>query len=159
MQMKVDRRMRNGLLLTNSYTLGRAYSFSNGDGGGTISTPADLGARLSADDVRLDAQLRQQFRLHAPVGTRRQVDARGRHRQGARRLAGDRRRLGHLGYANRLHGQRRWSARAWQLEHAERHRNAGRPRRHRVGRALVRHVRVLRSRQQRRGATSSGAVF
>jgi Carboxypeptidase regulatory-like domain len=41
MQVKVDRRMRNGLLLTNSYTLGRAYSFSNGDGGGTISTPAD----------------------------------------------------------------------------------------------------------------------
>ncbi len=41
MQMKVDRRMRNGLLLTNSYTLGRAYSFANGDGAGTISTPAD----------------------------------------------------------------------------------------------------------------------
>ena len=53
-----------------------------------------LGARLSADDVRLDAQLRQQFRLHASVGTRRQVDERGRHRQGARRLAGDGRRLG-----------------------------------------------------------------
>jgi hypothetical protein len=34
--------MRNGLLLTNSYTLGRAYSFSNGDGGPTISTPADF---------------------------------------------------------------------------------------------------------------------
>jgi len=42
MQVKVDRRMRNGLLLTNSYTLGRAYSFSNGDGGPTISTPADI---------------------------------------------------------------------------------------------------------------------
>ena len=41
MQVKVDRRMRNGLLLTNSYTFGRAYSFANGDGGGTISTPAD----------------------------------------------------------------------------------------------------------------------
>ena len=41
MQVKVDRRMRNGLLLTNSYTLARAYSFSNGDGGPTISTPAD----------------------------------------------------------------------------------------------------------------------
>jgi len=41
MQIKVDRRMRNGLLLTNSYTLGRAYSFANGDGAGTISTPAD----------------------------------------------------------------------------------------------------------------------
>lgn len=41
MQVKVDRRMRGGLLLTNSYTFARAYSFSNGDGGPTISTPAD----------------------------------------------------------------------------------------------------------------------
>ena len=41
MQVKVDRRMRNGLSLTNSYTLSRAYGFANGDGAGTISTPAD----------------------------------------------------------------------------------------------------------------------
>ncbi len=41
MQVKLDRRMRGGLLLTNSYTFGRAYSFANGDGAGTISTPAD----------------------------------------------------------------------------------------------------------------------
>ena len=41
MQVKVDRRMRGGLLLTNSYTLGRGYSYINGDGtGGTIATPA-----------------------------------------------------------------------------------------------------------------------
>jgi hypothetical protein len=43
LQMKVDRRMRGGLLLTNSYTLGRGYSYTNGDGtGGTIPTPADI---------------------------------------------------------------------------------------------------------------------
>jgi hypothetical protein len=42
MQVKVDRRMRGGLLVTNSYTLGRAYSYSNGDGGPTIRTPADF---------------------------------------------------------------------------------------------------------------------
>ena len=43
MQIKVDRRMRGGLLLTNSYTLGRGYSYTNGDGtGGTIPTPADI---------------------------------------------------------------------------------------------------------------------
>jgi hypothetical protein len=43
MQLKVDRRMRGGLLLTNSYTLGRGYSYSNGDGtGGDIPTPADI---------------------------------------------------------------------------------------------------------------------
>ena len=41
MQVKIDRRMRGGLALTNSYTLGRAYSFSNGDGGPSISTPAN----------------------------------------------------------------------------------------------------------------------
>jgi hypothetical protein len=43
MQLKVDRRMRGGLLITNSYTLGRGYSYTNGDGtGGTIPTPADI---------------------------------------------------------------------------------------------------------------------
>ena len=42
MQVKVDRRMRGGLLVTNSYTLGRAYSYSNGDGSATIRTPADF---------------------------------------------------------------------------------------------------------------------
>jgi hypothetical protein len=43
LQLKVDRRMRGGLLLTNSYTLGRGYSYTNGDGsGGGIPTPADI---------------------------------------------------------------------------------------------------------------------
>ena len=43
MQIKVDRRMRGGLLVTNSYTLGRGFSYINGDGtGGTIPTPADI---------------------------------------------------------------------------------------------------------------------
>ena len=57
---------------------GARYSFSNGDGWRDDLYAGRLGARLSADDVRLDAQLRQQFRLHASVGTRRQVDAGGR---------------------------------------------------------------------------------
>lgn len=42
MQVKVDRRMKNGLLVTNSYTLGRGYNFFNGDSNGGISTPADF---------------------------------------------------------------------------------------------------------------------
>jgi hypothetical protein len=43
MQIKLDRRMRGGLSLTNSYTLGRGYSYTNGDGtGGGIPTPADI---------------------------------------------------------------------------------------------------------------------
>ena len=41
MQVKVDRRMSGGLLVTNSYTLGRAYSYSDGDGAPTIRTPAE----------------------------------------------------------------------------------------------------------------------
>ncbi len=40
MQVKVDRRMRGGLLVTNSYTLGRGYNYFNGDSNGTIATPA-----------------------------------------------------------------------------------------------------------------------
>ena len=42
MQVKLDRRFRNGLLMTNSYTLSRGYNYFNGDGNGTISTPADF---------------------------------------------------------------------------------------------------------------------
>jgi len=42
MQVKVDRRLRDGLQMTNSYTLGRGYNYFNGDSNGTISTPADF---------------------------------------------------------------------------------------------------------------------
>jgi hypothetical protein len=42
MQVKFDRRLRNGLSMTNSYTLGRGYNYFNGDSNGTISTPADF---------------------------------------------------------------------------------------------------------------------
>jgi hypothetical protein len=41
MQIKVDRRMTGGLLMTNSYTLGRGYNYYQGDSNGTIATPAD----------------------------------------------------------------------------------------------------------------------
>lgn len=39
LQVKVDRRFRNGLLVTNSYTLGRSMDLANENGG--ISTPID----------------------------------------------------------------------------------------------------------------------
>jgi len=42
MQVKVDRRMTGGLLMTNSYTLGRGYNYFQGDSNGTIATPADF---------------------------------------------------------------------------------------------------------------------
>jgi len=41
LQMKVDRRFSGGLLVTNSYTLGRSKNYSNGDSNGAIQTPAD----------------------------------------------------------------------------------------------------------------------
>ena len=40
LQVKLDRRFSNGLLWTNSYTLGRARDYSNDNGG--IGTPADM---------------------------------------------------------------------------------------------------------------------
>ena len=62
MQVKVDHRLKGGLMVTNSYTLGRAYSYSNGDGGPTISTPAlpergwqQLTASAAAQAVKLRA--------------------------------------------------------------------------------------------------------
>jgi hypothetical protein len=40
MQAKIDRRFMNGILVTNSYTLGRARNFADDNGG--IATPADI---------------------------------------------------------------------------------------------------------------------
>jgi hypothetical protein len=42
LQAKVDRRFRNGFLMTNSYTFGRAKNYFDGDSNGSISTPADI---------------------------------------------------------------------------------------------------------------------
>lgn len=42
MQVKVDRRFKNGFLITNSYTLGRGESYDGGDSNGAIGTPADI---------------------------------------------------------------------------------------------------------------------
>ncbi|MBA2356029.1 MAG: TonB-dependent receptor, partial [Acidobacteria bacterium] len=40
LQAKIDRRFRNGVLITNSYTLGRGRNFADDNGG--IATPADM---------------------------------------------------------------------------------------------------------------------
>jgi Carboxypeptidase regulatory-like domain/TonB dependent receptor-like, beta-barrel len=42
LQVKIDRRFANGILFTNSYTLGRGKSFNTGDSNSGIPTPADL---------------------------------------------------------------------------------------------------------------------
>ena len=72
LQIKVDRRMRGGLLLTNSYTLGRGYSYINGDGtGGTIPTPADIERswqRTSNDSTHSYANQLPDFLPFGPQG-------------------------------------------------------------------------------------------
>src|SRR4051812_23276942 len=42
LQTKLDRRFSNGFLVTTSYTLGRGWSYVNGDSNTTIATPADI---------------------------------------------------------------------------------------------------------------------
>jgi hypothetical protein len=42
LQTKLDRRFSNGVLITTSYTLGRGWSYINGDSNSGISTPADI---------------------------------------------------------------------------------------------------------------------
>ena len=64
------------------------------------------GTRLAAHHLRLHAQLRQQLRVSAAVGTRRQMASRGRHWQSPGRLAGDGRVFGDLRDTDRLHRER-----------------------------------------------------
>jgi hypothetical protein len=42
MQLKVDRRFKNNFLVTNSYTLGRGYTYNGDDSNSNISTPANV---------------------------------------------------------------------------------------------------------------------
>jgi hypothetical protein len=60
LQVKLDRRFTNGLLLTNSYTLGRGRSYTNGDSNSGIATPADIQRSWARTD---------QDRLHSFVSS------------------------------------------------------------------------------------------
>ncbi len=60
LQVKLDRRFSNGLLMTNSYTLGRGRSYSGGDSNGGPATPADLQRSWARTD---------QDRLHSYVSS------------------------------------------------------------------------------------------
>jgi hypothetical protein len=42
MQLKLDRRFKNNFLITNSYTLGRGYTYNGDDSNSNISTPANI---------------------------------------------------------------------------------------------------------------------
>jgi hypothetical protein len=68
MQVKVDRRMRGGLLVTNSYTLGRSYSYSNGDSGAEIQTPADLSRSWSRTTFDSTHSFTSSFVYLLPMG-------------------------------------------------------------------------------------------
>src|SRR5262249_736647 len=60
LQVKLDRRFSNGVLLQNSYTLGRGWSYINGDSNSGISTPADIERSWARTD---------QDRLHSFVSS------------------------------------------------------------------------------------------
>src|SRR5262245_39275203 len=60
LQVKLDRRFSNGFLVNTSYTLGRGWSYINGDSNSGISTPADIERSWARTD---------QDRLHSFVSS------------------------------------------------------------------------------------------
>jgi hypothetical protein len=69
MQFKIDRRMRGGLLITNSYTIGRGYSYINGDGtAGTIATPADIERSYQRTSFDSTHSFANSFLYQLPLG-------------------------------------------------------------------------------------------
>jgi hypothetical protein len=51
LQAKIDRRFKNGFLMTNSYTFGRGKNYGGGDSNGGISTPADIERSYGLSDI------------------------------------------------------------------------------------------------------------
>jgi hypothetical protein len=68
LQMKLDRRFSNGLLVTTSYTLGRGLSYTNGDSNSVIATPADLQRSWARTDQDRLHSLNVSFLYQLPVG-------------------------------------------------------------------------------------------
>ena len=65
LQVKLDRRFRNGWLVTNSYTYGSAWDYANDNGG--PSTPADPELQLGPRELRPQAHLRVVVRVVAAL--------------------------------------------------------------------------------------------
>ena len=86
--MKVDRRFRNGLLLTNSYTLSRAMDYADENGG--IGTPIDFELSWARVELRSHAQLRADGDLRAALGPGQAVAEQRPAGQDDRRLADQR---------------------------------------------------------------------
>lgn len=71
LQMKLDRRFSGGLLVTSSYTLGRGWSYVNGDSNTTIATPADVERSWARTDQDRLHSLVESFLYQIPVGPER----------------------------------------------------------------------------------------
>ena len=74
LQMKVDRRFQNGLLITNSYTLSRSKDYVNENTG--IGTPIDFELSWARSNFDRTAQLRAHDDLRAAVGSGQPMDER-----------------------------------------------------------------------------------
>jgi hypothetical protein len=68
LQTKLDRRFSNGLLVTSSYTLGRGWSYVNGDSNSVIATPADIERSWARTDQDRLHSLVESFLYQLPIG-------------------------------------------------------------------------------------------
>jgi hypothetical protein len=68
LQAKLDRRFYNGILISTSYTLGRGWSYVNGDSNSGIATPADIERSWARTDQDRLHSLVESFLLQLPFG-------------------------------------------------------------------------------------------
>ena len=68
LQAKLDRRFYGGVLVTTSYTLGRGWSYVNGDSNTVIATPADFERSWARTDQDRLHSLVESFLYQLPVG-------------------------------------------------------------------------------------------
>jgi len=68
MQVKLDRRFTGGLLFTTSYTLGRGWSYVNGDSNSNIATPADIQRSWARTDQDRLHSFAESFVVQLPWG-------------------------------------------------------------------------------------------
>jgi len=68
LQVKLDRRFSNGVLVTTSYTLARGWSYNTGDSNSGIPTPADLQRSWARTDQDRLHSLNVSFLYQIPVG-------------------------------------------------------------------------------------------
>jgi hypothetical protein len=68
LQTKLDRRFTNGLLVTTSYTLGRGWSYTNGDSNSGVATPADIERSWARTDQDRLHSFVESFLYQLPVG-------------------------------------------------------------------------------------------